>query len=374
MIADLASGNDGPSLFRIGGSAGVIGRDDLLPAAERDHAGPVQLHLRDPRRRLDRQRELHDVDHLGRHHAELLPRHRDQHDAQRPRQRAELRPGARVGDDPEHPRNRSLRRRPRLQRRGRRHLGERCLQQRLLGASPLGRTSHRLAPRWTRGPARTAPASSLGDLEWDQFHKITLSDYQVGIHVVAGQRAQFTGSFLQPDIRRTDDRPQGRRDGRPVGTHARRRPRRRQRPGDPEQLARLREDHRHRTRRARTPAPSTRCPAPHRPTPRSRSPDRRAEACTSSNAPHGVGYLPAADATSAVQKTLDKAGREGGGIVYLPAGLVPDQHAPERSREASSCAGHPQYRTAIRAARAAARCCRPSRDGRPPLPTRRPRS
>jgi List-Bact-rpt repeat protein len=38
------------------------------------------------------------------------------------------------------------------------------------------------------------------------------------------------------------------------------------------------------------------------------------------DAPYGVGYLPAADATSAVQKVLDKAGRDGGGIVYLPAG------------------------------------------------------
>lgn len=38
------------------------------------------------------------------------------------------------------------------------------------------------------------------------------------------------------------------------------------------------------------------------------------------DAPQGVGYLPMADATSAVQRTLDKAGRDGGGIVYLPAG------------------------------------------------------
>lgn len=38
------------------------------------------------------------------------------------------------------------------------------------------------------------------------------------------------------------------------------------------------------------------------------------------DAPHGVGYLPTVDATNSVQKTLDKAGRAGGGIVYLPAG------------------------------------------------------
>jgi hypothetical protein len=38
------------------------------------------------------------------------------------------------------------------------------------------------------------------------------------------------------------------------------------------------------------------------------------------DAPHGIGYLPAKDATRAVQEVLDRAGRDGGGIVYLPAG------------------------------------------------------
>ena len=81
----------------------------------------------------------------------------------------------------------------------------------------------------------------LGDLEWDQFYRIALSDYAVGIHVVAGQRAQFTGSFLEPDVRRVgtgllvdvmDDRWGSRLAGGRVEG------------GDHEQLAGLREDHR----------------------------------------------------------------------------------------------------------------------------------
>uniref|UniRef100_UPI000849EAE3 discoidin domain-containing protein n=1 Tax=Actinacidiphila rubida TaxID=310780 RepID=UPI000849EAE3 len=44
----------------------------------------------------------------------------------------------------------------------------------------------------------------LGDLEWDQFDRISLSDYRTGIQVVAGQRAAFCGVFLRTTVLRAD--------------------------------------------------------------------------------------------------------------------------------------------------------------------------
>ena len=183
------------------------------------------------------------------------------------------------------------------------------------------------APRAYRPPSRTAldawtrahgTGLVLGDLEWDQFHQITLSDYHVGIHVVAGQRAQFTGSFLQPDVRRTDigvlvdvidDRwgmtlAGGRIEG---SDHAIQNNARGYVKVTGTALSGALDGIIHRMSGA---APSY----THRALP------KPAQELYVVNAPHGVGYLPAADATSAVQKVLDKAGRDGGGIVYLPAG------------------------------------------------------
>jgi len=155
----------------------------------------------------------------------------------------------------------------------------------------------------------------LGDLEWDQFYRISVSDYLVGIHVVAGQRAQFTGSFLQPDVRRTgtgllvdvmDDRwgltlAGGHVDGgitnnsagyvKITGTEV---------SGAVSGIV-------HRMSGAAPTYDQKPLPKP-------------VQKLYVVDAPHGVGYLPAADATRDVQKVLDRAGREGGGIVYLPAG------------------------------------------------------
>ena len=183
---------------------------------------------------------------------------------ERPGHRAELRPGARVVDRPQRPGHRPLRRRPGLQRRRRRHLGERCLQQLLLGRRAPAPTVRRPAPRSTAGPAPTAPASCSATSSGTSSTGSALADYKVGIHVVAGQRAQFTGSFLQPDIRRTDvgvlvDMMDDRwgmtlAGGRLEGSTRR----------GPEQLPRLREGHRHRRCRERAPGSSTGCPVPPR--------------------------------------------------------------------------------------------------------------
>ncbi|WP_329477246.1 discoidin domain-containing protein [Kribbella sp. NBC_01484] len=183
------------------------------------------------------------------------------------------------------------------------------------------------APAAYHPPARTAldawtrahgTGLVLGDLEWDQFHRISLADYAVGIHVVAGQRAQFTGSFLEPDIRRTgtgllvdvmDDRwgmtlAAGRIEG---SDHA------------------IQNNSRGYVKVTGTSLTGAVDGIVHRmsgtaPTYQTKPLPKPKQSLYVVDAAHGVGYLPAADATSAVQKVLDKAGRDGGGIVYLPAG------------------------------------------------------
>ncbi|MEV5961118.1 glycosyl hydrolase family 28-related protein [Kribbella sp. NPDC051952] len=183
------------------------------------------------------------------------------------------------------------------------------------------------APRAYHPPARTAldawtrahgTGLVLGDLEWDQFHQITLSDYAVGIHVVAGQRAQFTGSFLQPDIRRTttgllvdvsDDRwGLTLAGGHVEGTDAA-----------------IRNNSRGYVKVTGTEVDGPQAGIVHRmsgtaPTYAQKPLPKPVQKLSVVDAPHGVGYLPAADATRGIQKALDKAGRNGGGIVYLPAG------------------------------------------------------
>ncbi|WP_410792125.1 discoidin domain-containing protein [Kribbella sp. C-35] len=155
----------------------------------------------------------------------------------------------------------------------------------------------------------------LGDLEWDQFYRIALSDYAVGIHVVAGQRAQFTGSFLEPDVRRVgtgllvdvmDDRwGMTLAGGRVEGG--------------------ITNNSRGYVKITGTALSGVLSGIIHRmsgtaPSYTQRALPRPVQKLYVVDAPHGVGYLPAADATREVQKVLDRAGREGGGIVYLPAG------------------------------------------------------
>ncbi|WP_328994366.1 discoidin domain-containing protein [Kribbella sp. NBC_01245] len=167
---------------------------------------------------------------------------------------------------------------------------------------------------WTRA---NGTGFVLGDLEWDQFHRISASDYKVGIRVVAGQRASFTGSFLQPEIRRTttallvdemDERwgmtlAGGRLEGK-IQNDSR---------GYVKITGTDVEGETSGTVYRMAGAAPTYTPGP------LPSPARRV-LYSASAAPHGVGYLPSADATGAIQKVLDKAAREGGGIVYLPAG------------------------------------------------------
>ncbi|MEV6611160.1 glycosyl hydrolase family 28-related protein [Kutzneria sp. NPDC051319] len=157
----------------------------------------------------------------------------------------------------------------------------------------------------------------LGDLEWDQFNDIAASDYHVGIHVVPGQRVDFAGAFQGVTIKHTDTAllvdqfdsrwglmmGRGSLDGAITNNSA--------------GFVKLTDVKVSGAVTGTVYRLSGRAPAysADQPTPR---PSRNALYVT--DAPRGVGYIPAADATAGIQHTLDRAGRDGGGVVYLPAG------------------------------------------------------
>ncbi|UWE11743.1 discoidin domain-containing protein [Actinacidiphila bryophytorum] len=171
---------------------------------------------------------------------------------------------------------------------------------------------------WTRA---NGTGLVLGDLEWDQFSRIALSDYRTGIHVVKGQRATFTGSFAQVQVLRTDvalqlDDLDSRWGMTLAGSTLQ---------GSTAAVRNTTAGYVKATASTLTgptsgtvitmpgTAPAFRAPAAD-PRP------KRNVLYVASSAPHGVGYQPAADATAAIQQVLDRAGAQGGGLVYLPPG------------------------------------------------------
>ncbi len=99
---------------------------------------------------------------------------------------------------------------------------------------------------WTRAHGT---GFALGDLEWEQLSGLAAADYEVGIRIVAGQRISFTGSFLAPRIRRTDVALRVENADARWGLVRRGRPPRRQQVRRAERLRRLRQGHRRRTPR-----------------------------------------------------------------------------------------------------------------------------
>ncbi|ADB32550.1 coagulation factor 5/8 type domain protein [Kribbella flavida DSM 17836] len=318
VIADLASGDDGPSLFRIGGSAGVVGVTTWYPRQSATRPVPYNYTFEIPGgawigNENYMMATVQDVT--------LLNSYRGLGISTMPSDRGTAPSSGQVHESST---IRNIRGTALFE-------GARAYNGADVGTWENVTFSNAYwsqAPAAFRPPAREALDSwtrangtglVLGDLEWDQFHKITLSDYKVGIQVVAGQRAQFTGSFLQPDIRRTgtailvdviDDRwgmtlAGGHVEG---SAHAIRNNSRGyvKITGTETQGALSGTVH----RMSGTAPTYTQRPLP--------APARKS--LTVVDAPHGVGYLPTADATRAVQKALDQAGRNGGGIVYLPAG------------------------------------------------------
>ncbi|MEV0580422.1 discoidin domain-containing protein [Streptomyces sp. NPDC050392] len=160
----------------------------------------------------------------------------------------------------------------------------------------------------------------LGDLEWDQFYRIKAADYRTGIHIVAGQRASFTGSFVQSEIRRTDvalladsfDSRWGMSFASSVleGSEAAVR-------NGSEAYVKLTDTKVSGAVSGIVHRMSGTVPRyDQKPLPR----PARAALYVADRAPRETGIMPRRDATAAVQQTLDRAGREGGGTVYLPAG------------------------------------------------------
>jgi hypothetical protein len=172
--------------------------------------------------------------------------------------------------------------------------------------------------RWTRA---NATGLVLGDLEWDQFSGISLSDVHTGIQVVKGQRAAFVGAFLRTTVVRTDVALQvddiDSRWGMTLG-------------GGTLQgsTASIRNASNGYVKVTGTtldgPTSGTVLKlagtVPTAGAPAASPAPRRQALYVASAVPHGAGYQPAADATAAIQRLLDQAGARGGGTVYLPAG------------------------------------------------------
>jgi hypothetical protein len=186
---------------------------------------------------------------------------------------------------------------------------------------------------WVRAPASYHPPARstvdawtrahgtgfvLGDLEWDQFSGLSAADFQVGIHVVAGQRADFTGVFTDTRISRTDTAllvdqidsrwgmamAGGELDGAVTNNAA-----------GYVKLAGTKVTGAVSGIVERTDGPAPAADPAAVPTKPARS-----ALYDGSAVPHGNGFTPAEDATPAIQRLLDRAGRDGGGMVYLPAG------------------------------------------------------
>lgn len=316
IIADLASGNDGPSLFRIGGSAGVMGVTTYYPRQSATQPVPYNYTFEIPGRAWigNENYMMSTVSDVT-----MLNSYRGIGISTMASDRGEAPSAGQVHESStiRNIRGTALLEGVRAYNGADVATWENVAFSNSYWAAAAYRPPVRAAlDTWTRA---NGTGLILGDLEWDQFHRITLTDYKVGIHIVAGQRAQFTGSFLEPDIRRTDigllvdvidDRwgltlAGGRVEG---SSHA------------------IQNNSRGYAKVTGTTLTGAVTGIVHRMT--GAAPTYRQEALPAparkalyvADAPHGVGYLPAADATAAVQKVLHRAGRAGGGIVYLPAG------------------------------------------------------
>ena len=317
IVAELAPGNDGPSLFRIGGSAGVIGLTTYYPDQNATDPVPYNYTFEIPGgawigNENYMMATVSDVTMLNSYRGIGISTMPNDHGN-----------APSSGQVHESSTIRNIR-------------GTALFEgARAYNGADVG-TWENVAfdnSYWASAPAAYHPPSRaaldawtrangtglvLGDLEWDQFHRISLTDYHVGIHVVAGQRAQFTSSFLQPDVRRTDigvlvdvmdDRwgltlAAGRIEG---SDHA------------------IQNNSRGYVKVTGTTLTGAVDGIVHRmsgtaPTYQQEPLPKPKQSLYVVDAPHGVGYLPTPDATRAVQKVLDEAGRQGGGIVYLPAG------------------------------------------------------
>ncbi|MFC9688719.1 discoidin domain-containing protein [Kribbella sp. NPDC056951] len=317
VVADLASGDDGPSLFRIGGSAGVLGVTTFYPNQSATNPVPYNYTFEVPGGAW-----IGNENYMMSTIADItmLNSYRGIGISTMPNDRGNAPSSGQVHESTT---VRNIRGTALFE-------GARAYNGADVGTwenIAFSNSYWATAPAAYKPPTRTTldawtrahgTGLALGDLEWDQFHQIALSDYKIGIHVVTGQRAQFTGSFLQLDIRRTDtgvlvDEMDSRWGWQIAGGRIE---------GSEHAIVNNSQGYVKLTETALSGALSG---VIHQMSGKAPSYTQRAlpkptQRLYVVDAPHGIGYLPAADATSAVQKVLDKAGRSGGGIVYLPAG------------------------------------------------------
>ncbi|GAB3923527.1 hypothetical protein GCM10029976_013850 [Kribbella albertanoniae] len=317
VIADLKSGDDGPSLFRIGGSAGVLGVTTYYPHQNAANPVPYNYTFEVPGGAW-----IGNENYMMSTIADItmLNSYRGIGISTMPNDRGNAPSSGQVHESTT---IRNIRGTALFE-------GARAYNGADVGTwenVAFSNSYWATAPAAYRPPARAAldawtrangTGLALGDLEWDQFHQIALSDYKIGIHVITGQRAQFTGSFLQLEIRRSQigvlvDEMDSRWGWQIAGGRI-----------EGSEHAIVNNSHGY-VKLTGVALSGALAGTVHQmqgtaPTYTQRALSGATQRLYVVNAPHGIGYLPAADATSAVQKVLDKAGRYGGGIVYLPAG------------------------------------------------------
>ncbi|WP_435241687.1 glycosyl hydrolase family 28-related protein [Streptomyces cucumeris] len=323
VLADLASGDSGPSLFRIGGSAGVVGMTVFYPRQNAEKPVPYGYTFEIPGRAVGGEENymmstVEDVTMLNSYRGigvsdtpndkGVKPKYGQVHETATIRDvkgtalskgvvaynGADVGTWENVDFDPKY-----------------------WAQ----AGSAYNAPPKATIEKWTRA---NGTAFTFGDLEWEQFYKLKAAHYKTGIDIVKGQRIEFAGVFLQTTITDTDTAVRvGRSDERwgagfanstlkgsqyavdnsgggyvkLTGTTT---------SGDVKgDVPVLKEE------------PPVYKPVTEPKVSRAKLYDVAADPY---NAPHGFGTLPTEDATPAVQKALDDAGAAGGGIVYLPAG------------------------------------------------------
>lgn len=203
VVADLPSGEDGPSLFRVGGNAGVVGVTTYYPGQDAADPVPYGFTFELPGRAWQGEQNymMSSVEHVT-----MLNSYRGIGVSTMAHDRGEGGPGSQVHEIAN----------------VRDVVGTALFEGAVAyngadvgtwqdvtfdngvwaGAGPqYGAPDRAVLDAWTR---EHGTGLVLGDLEWDEFVGVTMADYAVGIRIVKGQRANFTGSFIDADVRRTD--------------------------------------------------------------------------------------------------------------------------------------------------------------------------
>ncbi|UED84104.1 discoidin domain-containing protein [Streptomyces profundus] len=318
LLADLAPGDDGPSLFRIGGSAGVIGVSTYYPNQSAAEPVPYNHTFEIPGRAW-----IGNENYMMATVAEvtLLNSYRGIGISTMPSDQGEAPSG---GQTHESTTLRDIQGTALFE--GVRayngadvgtwqnvHLNNRFWAEAPTAYDPPERAA---LDAWTRA---NGTGLVLGDLEWDEFIDIGVADYRIGIDVVEGQRINFAGSLVRTEVRDTDIAVRtadftsrwgfGLVDSVLEGSEASVQNR-------GELYVKLTDTE------LVGPTSGTVYELPGEAPAYEPATTPRAErgVLQVTDAPRGVGVLPETDATDALQATLDAASADGGGIVYLPAG------------------------------------------------------